>query len=138
MTSTPLSDEQAIAEVLTRYATGIDRRDWALLRSCFTGDVHADYGDTGVWDGGDAITDAMEHLHADMGHTLHRLTNMTIAVDGDAATARTYVDARLLTADGTHRIEAAGFYDDQLVPAADGWRIARRVFTMVDTRVSAV
>ena len=30
-----------------RYATGIDRRDWALLRSCFTDDCVADYGDIG-------------------------------------------------------------------------------------------
>ncbi len=36
---------QDIAEVLVRYATGIDRRDWALLRSCFTDDCEADYGD---------------------------------------------------------------------------------------------
>ena len=27
-----------VADLLVRYASGIDRRDWALLRSCFTDD----------------------------------------------------------------------------------------------------
>ncbi len=42
-----------IADVLVRYATGIDRRDWTLFRSCFTDDCVADYGDIGVWHGAD-------------------------------------------------------------------------------------
>ena len=37
-----------IAEVLVRYATGIDRRDWTLFRTCFTDDCDADYGDIGT------------------------------------------------------------------------------------------
>jgi SnoaL-like domain len=45
-----------IADVLVRYASGIDRRDWALFRSCFTDDCMADYGDIGVWHGADEIT----------------------------------------------------------------------------------
>ena len=35
--------EQDIAEVIVRYATGIDTRDWDLFRTCFTDDVQADY-----------------------------------------------------------------------------------------------
>jgi SnoaL-like domain len=34
-----------IADVLVRYASGIDRCDWALFRSCFTDDCDADYDD---------------------------------------------------------------------------------------------
>ena len=39
---------QDVADVLVRYATGIDRRDWTQFRSCFTEDCQADYGDIGV------------------------------------------------------------------------------------------
>ena len=36
-------DHQDVADLLVRYATGIDRRDWALFRTCFTGDCEVDY-----------------------------------------------------------------------------------------------
>ncbi len=122
---------QDVAEVLVRYATGIDRRDWVLFRTCFTDDCHADYGDIGVWNGVDAITDFMEGSHAGMGHTLHRITNEAVTQTGDGVAARSYVDAVLMAADGRSGMHAIGFYDDELVRAEDGWRIARRRFTMV-------
>jgi 3-phenylpropionate/cinnamic acid dioxygenase small subunit len=129
-----LQEQQRITEVLTRYATGIDRRDWELFRSCFTADVHADYGAVGSWESLDAITAFMTTVHADMGHTLHRLSNMAIEVDGDAASARTYFDAFLVLGDGKTVVNAIGFYDDDLVRSMDGWRIAGRRFTQVHVR----
>ena len=125
---------QDVAEVLVRYATAIDRRDWALFRTCFTRDVHADYGDIGVWDDVEGITEYMITTHADMGHTLHRLSNVAVGVDGDTATARSYVDVILMGGDGKSGINAIGFYDDELVRTDDGWRIATRRFTMVHLR----
>ena len=120
-----------ITDVLVRYATGIDRRDWALFRSCFTDDCEADYGDIGRWQGAEAITDWMARTHEPCGHTLHRLTNLAVTVNGDAATARTYVDALIMFGADGGGTRAAGYYDDELVRTADGWRIARRRFTMV-------
>jgi len=38
------SDHELITDVLVRYATGIDTKDWTLFRTCFTNDVSADYG----------------------------------------------------------------------------------------------
>ena len=126
-----MTDHQHIVDVLTRYTTGIDRRDWPLFRTVFTDDCTLDYGDIGSWHGVDAVTDFMEQSHAPAGHTLHRMTNHVIAVDGDTATARTYVDALVLAADNASGVNAAGFYDDELVRTADGWRVARRTFTTV-------
>jgi len=34
-----LLDRAAISDVLIRYATGVDTRDWPLLRSCFTDEI---------------------------------------------------------------------------------------------------
>src|SRR5262245_64433983 len=84
-----------ITQVLLRYASGIDRRDWDLFRTCFTDDCHADYGDIGAWDDVEAITAFMIESHAQLGHTMHRLSNFSIAVSDDKASARTYVDALL-------------------------------------------
>jgi hypothetical protein len=127
--------KQDIREVLVRYSTGIDRRDWDAFRTCFTADCHADYGaDIGVWDGVDAITEFMIDSHAEMGHTMHRLSNISITIDGGRATARTYVDGILMAADGATGLNPIGLYDDELVLTGDGWRIADRRFTMVHFR----
>jgi 3-phenylpropionate/cinnamic acid dioxygenase small subunit len=129
-------DRQDIADVLTRYATGIDRRDWPLFRTVFTDDCELDYGEIGVWKGVDAVTDFMDRTHALAGHTLHRLTNQVITVDGDSAQARTYVDALIMMADNQSGVNGIGYYDDELVRSHTGWRITRRRFTAV--RVATV
>jgi threonine dehydrogenase-like Zn-dependent dehydrogenase len=72
---------QAVADVLVRYATGIDRRDWDLFRTCFTADVEADYGEIGVWHGVDEITEWMRVVHDACGHTMHRITNVVVSPD---------------------------------------------------------
>ena len=122
---------QEIADVLVRYATGIDTRDWDLFRTCFTPDCLAEYTDIGTWEGVDAITEFMTESHEGMGHTMHRITNQAIAAQVDGATARSYVDAILMAADGQSGMNAIGFYDDRLVRTDEGWRIAHRSYTMV-------
>jgi 3-phenylpropionate/cinnamic acid dioxygenase small subunit len=122
-----------VDEVLVRYATAIDTRDWELFRTCFTDDVDADYGDIGHWHGVDEITEWMRVTHEPCRHTLHRITNVAVEEDGGRATARAYVDALVLFGDGG--VRAAGFYDDELVLQADGWKIARRRFTTVFTEI---
>jgi 3-phenylpropionate/cinnamic acid dioxygenase small subunit len=129
-------DREDIADVLLRYATGIDRRDWPLFRTVFTDDCELNYGEIGAWKGADAVTEFMQQAHALAGHTMHRLTNQMITVDGDAAQARTYVDALIMLADNNSGVNAAGFYDDEFVRTEQGWQIARRRFTQV--RVAAI
>jgi 3-phenylpropionate/cinnamic acid dioxygenase small subunit len=128
---TEREDRQDIADVLLRYATGIDRRDWPLFRTVFTNDCELDYGEVGSWQGVDAVTEFMQQAHAMAGHTMHRLTNQVITVDGDTAQARTYVDALIMLADNNSGVNAAGFYDDEFVRTEQGWQIARRRFTQV-------
>ena len=121
-------DKAQITDVLIRYATGIDFKDWALLRTCWTDDVEVDYGEVGQYSGVDAITGLMEQLHSGMGPTYHRLSNFAIAVDGDRATARSYVFAHLLALPDNPAswVEALGHYDDELARTPHGWRIAKR------------
>ena len=121
-----------VGEVLVRYATGIDRRDWDLFRTCFTADVEADYGDIGVWHGVEEITEWMRATHEPCGHTMHRITNVAVTpVDDDHASSRCYVQALVLLADNQNGVRATGCYDDDLVRTDDGWRIAERHFTSV-------
>jgi 3-phenylpropionate/cinnamic acid dioxygenase small subunit len=123
---------QDVADVLVRYATGIDRRDWDLFRTCFTEECDADYGDIGHWRGVEEITEWMAHSHEPCGNTLHRITNVAVTADGeDGIRARSYVDALVMSADNRSGARAVGYYDDDLVRTGAGWRIARRRFTMI-------
>jgi 3-phenylpropionate/cinnamic acid dioxygenase small subunit len=131
MTERERQDRDDIAAVVLCYATGIDRRDWTLFRSIFTEDCELDYGEIGAWKGANAVTEFMQQAHALAGHTMHRLTNQVITVDGDSAQARTYVDALIMLADNSSGVNAAGFYDDEFVRTEQGWQIARRRFTQV-------
>lgn len=125
-------DERAIIKVLVRYATGIDRRDWHLFRTCFTDTFEGDYPGFGLWRGPDEITAFMEQAHAPLGQTLHRMTNFVVQSHGDLATARSYVDALLMPGEEGGEIHRAhGFYDDDFIRTSDGWKIRRRLFTAV-------
>ncbi|HEY6471654.1 MAG TPA: nuclear transport factor 2 family protein [Acidimicrobiales bacterium] len=121
-----------VSAVLVRYASGIDRRDWDLFRSCFTPDCAVDYGEIGVWSGVDEITTFMIAVHENCGYTLHRISNVDVEALGDGARARSYVDAVIMGPDNRDGVRALGFYDDRLVHSERaGWRIARRDFTTV-------
>jgi 3-phenylpropionate/cinnamic acid dioxygenase small subunit len=122
---------QDVADVLVRYATGIDRRDWAMFRSCFTDDCEADYGKIGVWHGADEITAWMRETHEPCGHTMHRITNEAVTASATGVAARSYVDAIVMFGDNQAGTRAAGYYDDELVLTDDGWKIASRSFTLV-------
>jgi 3-phenylpropionate/cinnamic acid dioxygenase small subunit len=123
------ADKEQIAEVLVRYATGIDSKDWPLLRSCWTEEIDVDYQQLGHFTSPDALTDVMRQLHENMGPTYHRLSNVVISVEGDWATVRSYVHAVLMLQpdDDTNWVDALGHYDDVFVRTADGWRINKRV-----------
>jgi hypothetical protein len=77
-------------------------------------------------------------MHEPLGHTLHRITNPVIELRGeDEAVARCYIDALVMGPDNGSANRAAGYYDDELARGADGWKIARRRFTMVHLEMGA-
>ena len=70
---------QDVADVLVRYATAIDQKDWTQFRTCFTDDCEADYGAIGVWRSVDEITEWMAQVHDACGHTMHRISNVAVS-----------------------------------------------------------
>lgn len=131
-----MSDHEHISDVLLRYATGIDSRDWNLFRTCFTEDAQLDYGVLGHWNGREAVTRFMEVSHS--GPSQHRLSNFVITITGDRARARTYVDAIVLGPKGWGGAQTVGYYDDELVHNAEGWQIAQRRFINVRIKLLGV
>jgi hypothetical protein len=129
-------DQAQIGEVLIRYASGIDQRDWDLFRTCWTADVVADYGAIGRFSGIDALTDFMFASHDAMGPTHHRLVQLRHrrrrGRRSGSRRRQVLVLAVLIATPGdlASWIDALGHYDDTFVRTGDGWRISHRIVHM--------
>jgi len=117
-------DRNAIVDVIYRYATGIDEKDWTLFRTCWTDAAATDYGDIGSWSTGDEITTFMEEVHAPCADSLHRVTNPVVWEDDGVLRSRSYVDAVLLFR--RQAMHAMGRYEDEWEEVDGVWRIKAR------------
>lgn len=131
-----LVDRAEISDVLHRYATAVDLRDWALLRTCFTDPMEADFRSFGVREAFRGSVDdwiaAVRSTIDGCEATQHTSSNHTHNIDGDSATCTSYVRAdHFLKNDfGDDRYTVGGYYSHDLVREAEGWRIARYTLTV--------
>lgn len=139
MTVDTLLAKAEIADVLQRYARGIDRLDFDLVRSCYHPDAYDDHGALS----GDVdtfIAGARDFLPR-YAATMHFLGNMSIEVDGDTARAETYAVAyhRVEGPDGAGKDDIWGIrYVDRFERRDGEWRIAHRVVAQEWRRVEPV
>ena len=135
-----LLDRAAIRDVMARYARGLDRRKFDLVRTCFTADATADYG-TGaqVASGIDAIM-AQVRVVEQFQLTQHFMGDQLIEFHGDSADVETYaVDRLRYTRDGQEYDSTGGLrYVDSFARVGGDWRIAKRVMHTDWRRVDAV
>jgi 3-phenylpropionate/cinnamic acid dioxygenase small subunit len=126
-----LADRMAIDDLLTRYATALDRRDWDTWRTCFRADAHIDYTSAGGIAGSvDEVAAWLAQVMPFFAMTQHLVTNREIRLEGDRARARSAFFNPLGVADGNGGLSLyfdGGYYNDELVRTADGWRIVRRI-----------
>ncbi len=126
-----ISDRLQIQDLLTRYTVAIDTKDWNLLDSVFSADAHCDYTSAGGVKGPyPEVRKWLEKALAPFPMTQHFISNTTLQLDGDRATARTYVinPMGFGKADGSLQVFTVGaYYNDELVWTDAGWRIAERV-----------
>jgi hypothetical protein len=122
-------DRAAIREVMLQYAAGLDRRDFAMVRACFTEDVSAEYSGSQLAPGVDAIIAHVRGVSA-LRSTMHVVANVVVELRGDTASSETYTLACLADARGGDEvILMRGLrYRDELVRDPErGWLIRRRV-----------
>lgn len=139
-----LADRTSIVETMARYARGIDRRDWELVRSVFFEDATSNHGD--FKGSRDEFVDWISERHASITRSSHYLCNCIVDfVAGDKAIVETYFIARMRIGpqDGGHRamlvsnepseeggdliVEVCGRYADRFEKREGDWRIARRI-----------
>jgi 3-phenylpropionate/cinnamic acid dioxygenase small subunit len=119
-----MNDRIDISDVLIRYMTALDTRDWDLLHTCFTEDAVLDFGTLARRR--DGWTDILGAAGIVTGYdrTQHMLSNIVITIDADEAQASSYFHA-VHVIDG-EALTIGGVYRDRLVRTPAGWRIAHR------------
>lgn len=132
---------RAVEDALHSYCRGIDRLDGALVASAFhPGAALVDYGPDPL-----TIEVFVEHALGSLGRkfvaTQHRLSNTTIAIDGDMATVESYVLAFHVEQgdDGQRLLHTFnGRYIDRFEERNGAWRIARRTLRNDWSRVEDI
>jgi ketosteroid isomerase-like protein len=123
-----VADELAIRQVLSRYTVACDTKDWDLLDSCFLPAAAIEYESLQAFpDGYAGLRKSTIRTLGLLVGTQHLQGNLHVSLDGDRATAVSYVQATHVGTDGRSWV-TGGRYDDQLVRTGSGWRIAARTF----------
>jgi len=123
-----VADRLAIVDLLSRYATALDHRDWALLDQFFTADAEGRYGGRSLV-GCEAVQRMIRGMLDGCGPTQHLLGNFRIELAGDEARSVCSIRAfhAGIGAAAGQTYEVFGEYRDALVRMPEGWRVARRL-----------
>ena len=117
-----LADRLAIGDLLTRYATAVDRRDWDLYRAVFTSDAEIDYTSAGGIAGTvDEVVEFLDSALSGFEMTQHLVSNVDTSVEGDTARVTAMFNNPMRLSDGDTWF-TGGWYHHDLVRTADGWR----------------
>ena len=120
-----LADRIAAEDLLTRYATAVDRRDWEQYRSIFTADAEIDYTSAGGIAG--TVDEVVEFLSTSLEMfemTQHLVSNIDLEVNGKSATVTAMFNNPMRLPGGDTWF-TGGWYHHDLVRTPDGWRSRR-------------
>jgi ketosteroid isomerase-like protein len=121
-----LLEREAIEDVLLRYASTIDTKDYATLRTLFCDDIHGEYGPD-VVDGADELIKWIDAATADVAWQHHLLTvyHIDLVSETEAKALTYHTSHQIKSATPDRRTKIVARYRDTLRKEADGkWRIA--------------
>jgi 3-phenylpropionate/cinnamic acid dioxygenase small subunit len=125
-----VTDVDAITALVHDYAARLDAGDLdgvaALFEHAELGSTRHDRRQRGAQEAR-TIYDNVIIYDDGTPRTLHQITNVTVEVDGDRATARSCFTVLQVTGQGLHPI-LAGEYHDRFERVGGGWRFAERIF----------
>jgi ferredoxin len=124
-----LIDRQQISDVLYRYASSVDYKDFATLRSLFTDDAHGVYTTVADLTGADEIVKWIDGMTAGKAWQHHKLTVYHIDFTGpDEASTLTYHTSHQTDVgdEGAVTLIVAR-YRDKLRRAGGTWKITEKI-----------
>ena len=123
-------DKHELRELGETYCRGIDRQDFALVRTLYHDDAIDDHGD--MFKGGpDEYVAWLPKIMAMWDATVHSISNAVYAVDGDKANGELYVVAYHRThAPDAKEIVVGGRYLDRYEKRGGVWKFCHRSLAM--------
>ena len=119
-------DRRQLQDVMLSYAAAVDDRNMARYRACFADDVEIVGFGEAVVNGADTWTASVESQLEAFSATQHLMSPQLATVSGDAASARTDVQALHVLKDGDGAMFTLwATYLTNFIRTADGWKIAR-------------
>ena len=125
-----ISDRLELQDLVVRYSTSVDRKDWALYESLFTPDAVIDYTAVGGVRGGPhEVAQWLAKTMPTFPAYQHLVSNVELSIDGDAATGRAMLFNPMgcRTRDGVQVALIGLWYNDKFQRTEDGWRFTERV-----------
>ncbi|MET4575368.1 nuclear transport factor 2 family protein [Ottowia thiooxydans] len=154
-TADRLADITAIEQALFRYARGVDRRDWTLVRSAYHPDAIDNHGNyRGPIEG---FVSSLVARHAHIEQSLHVVSNVLVEFNAPdsalvesyftayqrlspsaGASRQTYLDGEIASDSDSVDNEAIGRYVDHFTRREGEWRIQRRdvLFDLYRSRIA--
>lgn len=121
-------DLAGIAEVINRYSTSMDSRQWDLMDDVFLDNATVDMNDAMFCRGRTQILHLIRTAIECCSITHHMNSNIEAVVDGDTARVtskfRAWHRGRGVREHLT--FEALGYYHDEFLRTPEGWRIQHR------------
>ncbi len=119
-----LLDIHAIEQLMVHYADRIDANDPEGAAACYTEDGTGKYW--GTFQGRQEISEVLSVILSMFSATSHHLSNMKINIEGDQATAMSYVYAFHRMADTDEPLHYWGRWVDRFKRTDEGWLFAER------------
>jgi ketosteroid isomerase-like protein len=118
-------DFHRVSQTLYRYASSVDQKDWTGLRTLFTDDATARYGDYPPLEGADAIVQFVADASNKRSWLHHLISVYHVEVDGNEATALTYHTSHQIDESDPSTVGViVARYHDRLRLVDGDWKIA--------------
>jgi ketosteroid isomerase-like protein len=123
-----LEEKDAIHETIAEYCFHFDGGEFDKWIDLFTDDGVFDAGRMGVQKGKDALRAFLKNIRLTNGSPMmkHCVMNEIIKVNGNEATAKSYIVVVRAKGEGALVNGIAGRYEDQLVKQGDRWLFKNR------------
>jgi ketosteroid isomerase-like protein len=124
-----LIERKAVEEVLYRYASSIDQRDYTTLRSLFVDDAVTQYGEAPEMHGGDTVVKWVEEMCVGQSFQHHLINVYHVDLDLDAGEARSltyHTSHQIRTAEPDKVVLIVGRYRDGLRRVGGQWKIVEK------------